>query len=142
MNMRDVDKSYSNYVNINNIPSSSSSSTPSCYMNVDVVARGVKSLNVETPQLYTNLGHIEYPKPALSPASNGGGGYGNYMNMTLVNTEPEKREPGMRKPSIPEQPIYDTPTNHVRAYANVDNKMIAMSVSNPIYGNTAQKLKT
>jgi len=96
------------------------------YMNIDQVTR---SFNKPTPS------------------------HSNYMNMSLqqlpqspTSPEPDSRPQFKRKASMPQvvqdsNPIYDTPTNHLRAYANVDNKLRAMSVANPIYGNCPPQQK-
>lgn len=97
------------------------------YMNIDQVSR-----------------NFNKPPPSHS----------NYMNMSLQQlptspTSPEpievrpqfKRKVSMTQVPQDSNPIYDTPTNHLRAYANVDNKLIAMSVANPIYGNCPPQQK-
>merc|ERR1712176_330565 len=94
-----------------------------------------KNVSIDSSTSYTNMAGVSYPR------QNSGASYGNYMNMpapVIAETPPARKISST-------QAIYDTPTNHLRAYANVDNKCIAMSVSNPIYGNcsgTAQKLQT
>ncbi|XP_063687124.1 uncharacterized protein LOC134820586 isoform X3 [Bolinopsis microptera] len=134
--------SHSNYMNIDNLQSapaphlSAQPANHSNYMNIDMLSRTLeKNVSIDTSTSYTNMGGVSYPR------QNTGASYGNYMNMPAPTDAPV---PAPRKVSST-QAIYDTPTNHLRAYANVDNKCIAMSVSNPIYGNcggTAQKLQT
>lgn len=132
--------SHSNYMNIDNLQSApdphhtAQPANHSNYMNIDMLSRTLEK-NTIIDTSYTNMGGVSYPR------QNTGAGYGNYMNMPAPAEAPV---PAPRKISST-QAIYDTPTNHLRAYANVDNKCIAMSVSNPIYGNcggTAQKLQT
>ena len=139
--------SHSNYMNIDNLqmpaPAPHHSSQPashSNYMNIDMLSRTLeKNVSIDSSASYTNMGGVSYN----APRQNTGASYGNYMNMPVPAMTEAPSAP-VRKISS-NQAIYDTPTNHLRAYANVDNKCIAMSVSNPIYGNcggTAQKLQT
>ena len=104
------------------------------YMNIDTLSRKFeKSASVD----FTSVGGVYDTKLSEIPAVGGDvGNYGNYMNIpTFSDTLP--------KPVAVNAPIYDTPTNHMRSYANVDAKNIGMSVSNPIYGNCGtQKLQT
>lgn len=133
---------FSNYMNIDSLqspppaPPAAAPAAHSNYMNIDMLSRSLeKSISVDnSPASYGG-----FPRQ-----NSGGGSYGNYMNMPTALSDPSPVPP-MRKISAIAQPIYDTPTSHLRAYANVDSKCIAMSVSNPIYGNcggTAQKLQT
>ena len=132
------------YVNIDTLNRSRGGNAPSrdngCYMNIDKLSRNYQGLNVQQqqpnnvhhqqkqPQLYTNLASVN------NGVSNGGASNGNYMNISLLPNPTDRRR-------STEHPIYDTPTQHIRSYANVDNKLVALSVSNPIYGNQ-QKVKT
>lgn len=132
--------SHNNYMNIDNLQSSPVPAQPgnhANYMNIDMLSRTLeKKASIDSSTSYTNMGGMSYPR------QNSAASYGNYMNIPAP-AAPEPQTPP-RKISA-SQAIYDTPTNHLRSYANVDNKCIAMSVSNPIYGNcggTAQKLQT
>lgn len=136
--------SHSNYMNIDNLQSTPPTHTAqpanhSNYMNIDMLSRTLeKNVSIDSSTSYTNMAGVSYPR------QNTGASYGNYMNMPVPAMSEAPSAPPPRKISTT-QAIYDTPTNHLRAYANVDNKCIAMSVSNPIYGNcggTAQKLQT
>ena len=138
--------SHSNYMNIDNlqstVPAPNNTAQPanhSNYMNIDMLSRTLeKNVSIDSSTSYTNMAGVSYPR------QNSGASYGNYMNMPAPAMTEAPAAPAPRKISST-QAIYDTPTNHLRAYANVDNKCIAMSVSNPIYGNcggTAQKLQT
>ncbi|KAL5249983.1 hypothetical protein ACHWQZ_G015903 [Mnemiopsis leidyi] len=135
--------SHSNYMNIDNLAPApphhtSQPASHSNYMNIDMLSRTLEK-NVSIDSSYTNMGGVSYNPPRQT----NGASYGNYMNMPVSSMSEAPSGP-VRKISST-QAIYDTPTNHLRAYANVDNKCIAMSVSNPIYGNcggTAQKLQT